>query len=78
MNLANAARRLGAVFRFRQKVVAIPGDGRVSEVALASGERVAAEIVIIAQARGRRRLSKWPASQMKCTCAHDHFAKRFM
>jgi sarcosine oxidase subunit beta len=46
VNLANAARRLGAVFRFRQKVVAIPGDGRVSEVILASGERVAAEIVV--------------------------------
>ena len=46
VNLANAARRLGAAFRFRQKVVGIPGDGRVSEVVLASGERVAAEIVV--------------------------------
>jgi hypothetical protein len=31
-----------------------------------------------AQARGRRRLSRWPASPMKWVCVQDHCARRYM
>jgi len=46
-NLAHAAKQHGAEFRFHQRVVSIDQvEGRVSGVTLASGERVAAPVVV--------------------------------
>ena len=46
-DLAGAARRAGAVLRFGAEVVAVDRDGdRVAAVVLASGERLAADVVV--------------------------------
>jgi sarcosine oxidase subunit beta len=46
-NLAHAARHHGATFRFRERVVGIERDGgRVSGVALASGDTISAPVVV--------------------------------
>jgi sarcosine oxidase subunit beta len=46
-NLAHAARHHGAAFRFRERVVGIErADGRVSGVALASGDTISAPVVV--------------------------------
>jgi glycine/D-amino acid oxidase-like deaminating enzyme len=46
-NLADAARRAGAVFRFRSEVATIVSDaGRVTGVRLTSGEAVGADVVV--------------------------------
>lgn len=46
-NLADAARRSGAEFRFRSEVAAIGRDGdRVADVQLTSGDRLGADVVV--------------------------------
>jgi sarcosine oxidase, subunit beta len=46
-NLAHAARHHGAAFRFRERVVGIEREGgRISGVALASGETISAPVVV--------------------------------
>jgi sarcosine oxidase, subunit beta len=46
-NLAHAARHHGAAFRFRERVVGIAREGgRISGVALASGETISAPVVV--------------------------------
>jgi sarcosine oxidase, subunit beta len=70
-NLADAARRLGATFRFGAEVAGIDRDGdRVVGVTLGSGERIASEVVVNAAGPHSSKVNRMAAVVGDMTISH--------